>query len=66
MSERFAARVKPLDTNTAGRVTAAWRLAFGREPYDGEMASLVQYANRYGLANACRLIFNMNEFVFVD
>ena len=66
MAERFAARVKPLDTNTAGRVTAAWRLAFGRETYDGEMASLVQYANRYGLANACRLIFNMNEFVFVD
>jgi hypothetical protein len=66
MAERFAARIKPMGTNTAGRLAAAWRLAFGRESDEGEMSSVVQYADHYGLANACRLIFNMNEFVFVD
>ena len=27
---------------------------------------LVDYAEKHGLANACRVIFNSNEFVFVD
>jgi hypothetical protein len=66
MAEHFAVRVEPKGTNTAERLTAAWRLAFGREPDQGEIAPVVQYANDFGLANACRLIFNMNEFVFVD
>ena len=66
MADRFAARIEPMGTNTNERLAAAWRLAFGREPDEDELASLVEYANRFGLANACRLIFNMNEFVFVD
>ena len=36
------------------------------KPDQGEIVSLIQYADGYGLANACRLIFNMNEFVFAD
>ena len=35
MAEHFAERIEPLGTNTAERLTAAWRLAFGREPDDG-------------------------------
>jgi hypothetical protein len=66
MAERFAARVEPMGINTNERLAAAWRLALGREPADNEVAALVQYADRYGLASACRLILNMNEFVFVD
>ena len=41
----------------------AWRW---REPREEESRLLVDYAAQHGLANACRLIFNMNEFVFVD
>jgi len=26
----------------------------------------VEYAKTHGLANACRVILNLNEFVFVD
>jgi hypothetical protein len=66
MSERFAARIEPLRTNLNERLTAAWQFAFGRMPEADELAKLVKYADQYGLANTCRLIFNMNEFVFVD
>jgi hypothetical protein len=66
MAEHFAARVEPMGTNTTERLVAAWRLAFAREPENNELAALASYADRHGLANSCRLIFNMNEFVFVD
>jgi hypothetical protein len=66
MAERFAARIESMGTDTNERLTAGWRLAFGREPAENELTELAQYADRYGLASACRLILNMNEFVFVD
>jgi hypothetical protein len=47
-------------------VEAAYRLAFGRAPTRAERAAVAAYARRHGLANACRLLFNANEFVFVD
>jgi hypothetical protein len=27
---------------------------------------LVGYASRHGLDNACRVLFNANEFLFID
>ncbi|HEY3394135.1 MAG TPA: PSD1 and planctomycete cytochrome C domain-containing protein [Lacipirellulaceae bacterium] len=66
MAEHFAARIEPLGNDNIERLTAAWRLAFGRKPHEEELSALVSYADRHGLANACRLILNMNEFVFID
>lgn len=66
MAERFAERVTPLGASNKVRLAAAWRMAFARQPADDELAPLVEYADRRGLANACRLIFNLNEFVFID
>ncbi|MFO0850668.1 MAG: DUF1553 domain-containing protein [Gemmataceae bacterium] len=66
MSRHFAARVEGLATDTPGRVTAAVRLALGRDPTPAERDELVRYANTHGLAEACRLVFNLTEFVFVD
>ena len=31
-----------------------------------ELQRLTEYAREFGLAEACRLLFNLNEFVFVD
>ncbi len=45
---------------------AAFRLALAREPDRSELDSLAAYAKKHGLANACRLLFNTNEFAFVD
>jgi hypothetical protein len=66
MSEHSAARVERLSDTASGRVTAAFRLALGREPSESERLSLTAHAQEFGLANACRLLFNLNEFMFVD
>jgi mono/diheme cytochrome c family protein len=66
MAKHFAARVEKLGTTDAERVTAAFRLALGRAPTAKERDTLAAYASEYGLANACRVILNLNEFVFVD
>jgi hypothetical protein len=66
MAEHFAARIIPLGNDNRERLLAACRLALTREPTDTELAKLAAYADQHGLANTCRLIFNMNEFVFVD
>jgi hypothetical protein len=66
MAKHFAARVETMAPDTPGRITAAVRLALGRSPSPAELDGLSQYADRHGLANLCRLLFNLNEFAFVD
>src|SRR5207248_8292103 len=66
MSRHFAARVEKLAADDTGRVAAAFRLAIGRDPSPAERDALAAYAREHGLANACRVILNLNEFVFVD
>ncbi|RIK88909.1 MAG: hypothetical protein DCC67_00030 [Planctomycetota bacterium] len=66
MAEHFAARVEPAGPSSAQRLAAAWRLACGRDPSAEELAPLAAYADKHGLPAACRVIFNLNEFVFVD
>jgi mono/diheme cytochrome c family protein len=65
-AEHLAARVRDSASKLSGQIEAAFRLALGREPTAGERERLVGYARQFGLANACRVIFNSNEFVFVD
>lgn len=66
MAEHFAARIEKMDGEMSSRVTAAYRLALGREPTTEENRVLLDYARKHGLANLCRLIWNTNEFAFVD
>ena len=65
-AQHLAARVRALHSATADQVQAAWRLALGRRPEASELTAMVAYANQFGLDNACRMIFNCNEFMFVD
>ena len=60
-AKHLAERVKD-----SGGVAAAFRMALGREASATERQALEEYATQYGLANACRVILNLNEFVFVD
>lgn len=60
-AKHLAERVK--DSGGAGE---AFRIAIGRGPSATEWQELELYAKQYGLPNACRLILNLNEFVFVD
>jgi hypothetical protein len=65
-AEHFAERLRKLHHDVPGQIRAAYRLALARQPSEREAQALCEYAGRFGLAAACRVIFNSNEFVFVD
>ncbi len=67
MAEHFAARVeREAGSDPEARVRRAFALALQRAPTPTERAELVGYAGRHGLSAACRVLMNLNEFVFVD
>lgn len=66
MSRHWAARLEREARTTPERVSLGMRLALGRGPSPEESQSLVRHAEQHGLASTCRLLLNLNEFVFVD
>jgi hypothetical protein len=72
MSSHFAKRIEAESANDVpptghkSQIHRMFQLAFGRDPIDSERIALELYISEHGLANACRLIFNLNEFSFVD
>jgi hypothetical protein len=66
MSRHFATRLEQAGGGLDSQINLAYELALGRAPRAGEREDLVAYAQQYGLANACRVILNLNEFIFVD
>ncbi|MBM3290954.1 MAG: DUF1553 domain-containing protein [Candidatus Hydrogenedentes bacterium] len=65
-SEYFAQRVQAMAPGLDGQIAAAFQLALGRVPSEQEWTTLLEYAESNGLPSACRVLFNCNEFVFVD
>ena len=65
-SEHVAARIARAECEPGRQVAAAYRLILGRAPTPKEAQAVAAYAAKYGLANACRVLLNSNEFVFVD
>jgi hypothetical protein len=65
-AEYFAGRLREHSADPGKQIEAAYLLALGRPPGAEETGALTAYAGKHGLANACRLLFNLNEFVFVD
>jgi hypothetical protein len=66
MSRHWAARLEREAQTTPERVSLGMRLALGRGPTPDESEALVRHAEQHGLASTCRLLLNLNEFVFVD
>ena len=66
MSLHFARRLEAESKTTAVRINLAMRLISGRSPTDAERDEFTAYANKHGLDNLCRVLFNVSEFVFVD
>ena len=62
MSEHFAERLKGEEDPLARAI----ELTLSREAQEGELASLKEYKKQHGMAATCRIIFNLNEFTFVD
>jgi hypothetical protein len=48
------------------QIALAYDLAFNRRPQPEELVEAKQFASRHGLAALCRVIFNSNEFLYVD
>lgn len=66
MSKHLAERIRGQENDTNSQMRELFRLSFSRPPSSEELSALTDYANEYGLENTCRVLFNLNEFVFVD
>jgi len=65
-SEHFATRVAQAGAELTAQIALAYELGLGRPATQDEIDLLAAYAERHGMANACRLILNSNEFMFVN
>jgi mono/diheme cytochrome c family protein len=65
MAKHFAERVQSAG-DVPAQVKLAFRLAVQRSPSEIELNQLVIYAKEQGMVNTCRVLLNLNEFVFID
>lgn len=65
-SEHLAERAAQAGKNMPAQIRSVYQLALGRGPTAKEARALAEYASKHGLANACRVVLNSNEFMFVD
>ncbi len=64
---RFAERLQHESPgDAAAQVRRAYALAFARQPADDEAAFAAKYVADHGLAEFCLVLFNANEFMYVD
>ncbi|MEI7687635.1 MAG: DUF1553 domain-containing protein, partial [Planctomycetota bacterium] len=63
--EHLASRLEKEAADTPAQIDRAFHLMLGRPPREGEATLMVEYAQRHGLANACRVLLNCNDFLFV-
>jgi hypothetical protein len=67
MAERLAERILSDARNeTVNQVRLAYELALGREPNADEAAASISFVKDHGLTAFCRVLFNSNEFLYVD
>ena len=65
-SEGLAERLRAEHDALPDQLKAAYQLTISRDPATDELKAMSAYASEFGLANACRVMLNLNEFVFVD
>jgi hypothetical protein len=66
MSKHFASRLSTEASSPSKQVARGFQLTSGRSPTESELTELTAYAEKYGMHNLCRLLFNLSEFVYVD
>ena len=65
-SEHLATRIQRQASSADEQIELAIELALSRPATEAEQRMFGDYAARHGLANMCRLLFNSNEFTFID
>ncbi len=63
--EHLAARLGRETEGIEKQIALAYRLLFSRVPDDDELRAVSAHAHKHGLANACRVLVNSNEFLFI-
>ncbi len=66
MAKHFAAKLENTDGELPVKIYRAYYEAVGRPPSVEDQKELLNYAREFGLPNVCRVLFNLNEFSFVD
>jgi hypothetical protein len=66
MSEYLAARALHASPDVTRQIREVYQLTLGREPTASEAQAVSRYVMKHGLPNACRMILNSNEFMFID
>lgn len=61
MSKHFAAKLDASGGDLPAKIERAFRETIAREPTVNERKSFTDYARQYGLANTCRVLFNLNR-----
>jgi hypothetical protein len=65
-AKAFAARLEKHSPKRAEQIDFACRLVWGRAPTAEEAKAFAAHAEAHGLPNLCRVLFNSNEFLFLD
>ena len=66
MARHFASRLEKEAGDVTEQVKRGHLLVTGREPAKEEVDLLLRYAQRHGLQNLCRALFNLSEFTYLD
>jgi len=62
----WATRLQAAANDTVSQIDLAYRQAFARLPSDEERAFAVAFATEHGLVQFCLVLFNTNEFLYID
>jgi hypothetical protein len=65
-AEHLAHRLARIEQKLPKQIELAYRITFERSATKEEVRVAAVYVAKHGLANFCRLLFNSNEFMFVD
>ena len=65
-ARHFSERVQREAPDLNSQVDRACRLAFGHTPAAADRERLAAFAQANGLPNLCRVLLNLNEFLFID
>ena len=65
-SERLAKRLEKESPILENQIIQLFKLTYHRKPNHNESHLVAKLARDHGLANACRVILNSNEFLFVN
>ncbi|MBL8178836.1 MAG: DUF1549 domain-containing protein [Bryobacterales bacterium] len=66
MAEHLATRMRGLSNDRGRQIDSALQFLYGREATGQERQLYAAYADKHGLENLARLLFNTNEFLFLD